>query len=109
MAGNVQRGTGFLLTMRRWAYMKSGFNKYGLKIHDVMTPTPEVEEAIRRLPDHIKDERNYRIIRAAQLSLMKNVLPKEEWRTYDEDDYYLNPYLEEVKREKAERLEWAKK
>jgi len=108
MSGTAKAG-GFMLTLRRWAYYKAGFNKYGLKIHDILHETPEVEEAIRRLPDSIKDERNYRIIRALQLSMMKNVLPKEEWTTYDQDDYYLDKYLDEVKRESQERLEWAKK
>lgn len=97
------------MTLRRWAYQKSGFCKYGLKIHDVLYESPEVTEAIRRLPEYLKDERNYRTVRALQLSMMKNILPKEEWTSYDTDDYYLDPYLDEVMREKQERLEWAKK
>jgi len=98
-----------LLALRRWAYNKAGFNKYGLKVHDCLYESPEVVEAIRRLPEPVQDERNFRIIRALQLSMMKSVLPKEEWPTYDSDDYYLDPYLEEVKREMAERREWAEK
>merc|ERR1712137_317626 len=37
-------------TMRRVAYNASGFNKYGLMHDDVLYETPDVEEALRRLP-----------------------------------------------------------
>jgi ubiquinol-cytochrome c reductase subunit 7 len=98
--------------LRRWMFNLSGFNQYGLYKNDVMLETPEVEEAIRRLPSHLQDERAFRIQRAVQCSVMKTVLPKDQWPTWDEDmekGRYLEPLLEEVQREKAEQSEWAKR
>jgi hypothetical protein len=40
--------------LRRWMFNLSGFNQYGLYKNDVMLETPEVEEAIRRLPSHLQ-------------------------------------------------------
>jgi ubiquinol-cytochrome c reductase subunit 7 len=45
---------------------------------------PDVKEALRRLPAHLIDERNFRINRAIQLSLQKIILPKEEWVKFEE-------------------------
>ena len=59
-----------------------------------------------------QDERNYRIARAAQLSVMKTVLPKDQWPTFEEDvekGRYLLPYIEEVIKEKAEIEDWNKR
>lgn len=72
-------------------------------LNDVYESTPEVEEAIRRLPPPVFDARNKRIAIAFQLSLNKTYLPKEQWTKYEEDIKYLEPYLEEVKREQAEQ------
>jgi ubiquinol-cytochrome c reductase subunit 7 len=69
---------------------------------------PDVSEALRRLPEHLKDERNFRIVRAMQLSMTKSVLPKEEWTKFEEDNKYLKPYLEEVVREREEKEDWIK-
>lgn len=69
---------------------------------------PDVKEAIRRLPRKLYDERNYRLIRAMQLSMTKTVLPKEEWTKYEEDVKYLEPYLDEVIREREEKEDWNK-
>jgi len=70
----------------------------------------EVKEAIRRLPDHIVDERNWRMFRALHYCMLKRVLPKEEWTKADDpDNWYLRDYLAEVEKEIAERKEWAKK
>lgn len=64
---------------------------------------PEVEEAIKRLPADVFDARAKRCVRATYLCLNKTYLPKEEWTKYEEDVKYLEPYLEEVKREWAEK------
>jgi ubiquinol-cytochrome c reductase subunit 7 len=45
---------------------------------------PDVKEALRRLPAHLVDERNFRIMRAMQLSIQKTILPKEEWVKFEE-------------------------
>lgn len=51
---------------------------------DVLYETPDVEEAIRRLPAKVIDDRNFRILRAIQLSGQKKILPKAEWTKYEE-------------------------
>ncbi|KAF5274415.1 hypothetical protein FQA39_LY07295 [Lamprigera yunnana] len=82
---------------------------YGLMRDDVMDEENEiVTEALRRLPTHLVDERNYRIIRAAQLSLQHIYLPKEQWMTLDKDVLYLSPYVDQVIAEQKERDEWNK-
>jgi len=95
--------------LKQWLWNLHSFRKYGLKYHDVFYETPEVQEALRRLPQKIVDERNFRIIRAIQCSIEKKYLPQGEWMTFDQDDYYLKPYLEEVQRENKEKEEWRKK
>lgn len=65
--------------------------------------TPEVREAVHRLPAEVYDARRARIDRAFTLSSNKAILPKHMWTKYEEDVKYLEPYLEEVKREFAEK------
>jgi len=50
---------------------------------DTMRDTPELKEALRRVPKDVMNERNYRITRAFYLNMRKEILPKEEWTTYD--------------------------
>lgn len=78
----------------------------GLHRDDCLYETAEVKEAIRRLPEEVKDARNYRIIRALHLSMTKTILPKEQWTKYEEDTKYLEPYLQEVEAEFAEKAKW---
>ncbi|XP_050389301.1 cytochrome b-c1 complex subunit 7 [Patella vulgata] len=92
--------------LQRWAYHKSNFGKLGLMIDDCLYETPEVKEAVSRLPADLYNQRVYRISRALNLSMRKDILPKEEQHTVDDDVRYLKPYLDEVKKEKAEKLEW---
>lgn len=80
----------------------------GLLRDDCLHETDDVKEALRRLPQHVVDERNFRIVRALQLSLTKNILPKEEWTKYEEDKLYLSPIVEIVKKERLERENWEK-
>jgi ubiquinol-cytochrome c reductase subunit 7 len=47
-----------------------------------------------------------------QLSIMKQILPKEEWVQWEDDitkGRYLQPYLDEVIAERTEKETWAKK
>lgn len=74
--------------------------------HDLLHETPDVAEALRRLPKQLQDERNFRILRAMQLDGQKKILPKEEWTKLEEDVLYLKPYLDEVYKEKKERADW---
>ena len=41
--------------------------------------------------------------------MMHQILPKDPWTKYEEDKFYLEPYLKEVIRERKEREEWGKK
>jgi len=50
---------------------------------DTLRDTPEVKEAVRRLPKQVAEERQYRITRALYLSMRKEILPKDEWTSYD--------------------------
>ncbi|XP_063979116.1 cytochrome b-c1 complex subunit 7-like [Diachasmimorpha longicaudata] len=93
---------------KKWAYNLSRFNQYGLRHEDCIWESPEVKEALRRLPADILDERNFRIVRAMQLCCNKVVLPQEQWTKFEEDIPYLRPYLEEVKREIQEKKDWDK-
>lgn len=98
--------------IRKYMYNLSGWNQYGLYKDDLMVENEVVQEAIRRLPPNLQDERAFRIQRATQLSLMKTVLPKDQWPTFEEDvekGRYLQPYLTEVKRERAEQAFWDKR
>lgn len=49
-----------------------------------MEEEAEVAEAIRRLPQGEKDLRLWRLKRALDLSMKKNILPKEQWTTEEE-------------------------
>ncbi|THK33263.1 cytochrome b-c1 complex subunit 7 [Diachasma alloeum] len=93
---------------KQWAYNLSRFNQYGLRHDDCLYETPEVKEALRRLPAHLVDERTFRIVRAMQLSCNKVVLPKEQWTKFEEDTHYLRPYLDEVLKEIKEKKDWDK-
>lgn len=80
----------------------------GLHRDDVLYENDDVKEAVRRLPRQLYDERNYRIMRALHLSMTKTILPKEQWTKYEDDVKYLEPYLNEVIKEREEREEWNK-
>lgn len=48
----------------------------------------DVAEALRRLPQEIIDQRNFRLVRAQQLSACHRILPKEQWTKYEEVSKY---------------------
>ncbi|KAH8246826.1 hypothetical protein KR032_000852 [Drosophila birchii] len=104
----ARKGPVVLSKLGRWAYNLSGFNKYGLYRDDCLYENEDVQEAVRRLPQDLYDERNYRIMRALHLSMTKTILPKDEWTKYEEDVKYLEPYLNEVIKERLEREHWSK-
>jgi len=94
---------------KRWAFNAAGFNQFGLYHDDALHESPEVKEALSRLPQDLLDGRAFRIQRALHCSMLKTVLPKDQWPTYEEDrekGRYLQPYLKEVQAEKAEKEAW---
>ncbi|XP_037651150.1 cytochrome b-c1 complex subunit 7 [Sebastes umbrosus] len=110
MAARAPVATGRLLVgFRKWYYNLCGFNKIGLMRDDTILEDSDVKEALRRLPEHQYNDRMFRVKRALDLSMKQQILPKEQWTKYEEDDHYLTPYLEEVIRERKEKEEWMKK
>jgi ubiquinol-cytochrome c reductase subunit 7 len=68
-------------------YRKMGKNSFisGLVFDDLVPEEgPVVKEAIRRLPPKAYYDRLYRFRRALNLSMKKDVLPKEEWTKAEE-------------------------
>merc|ERR1712026_572542 len=99
------------VALKRWAFNASGFNQFGLYHDDCLYENEDMKEALKRVPGHLLDERAFRIQRAVQCSVQKTVLPADQWPTYDEDrekGRYLQPYLEEVIRERTEKENWDK-
>ncbi|XP_075069935.1 cytochrome b-c1 complex subunit 7 [Mixophyes fleayi] len=99
----------FMESLCKWYYNLAGFNKLGLMRDDTLYENEEVQEAIRRLPPKVYDDRIFRIKRALDLDMKKSILPKEQWTEYEQDVHYLEPYLKEVVRERKEQAEWQKK
>ncbi|NXT72581.1 QCR7 protein, partial [Chaetops frenatus] len=95
--------------IRKWYYNAAGFNKLGLMRDDTLHEDDDVKEALKRLPEHLYNERVFRIKRALDLSLKHQILPKDQWVKYEEDHHYLEPYLKEVICERREREAWNKK
>ncbi|XP_060249264.1 cytochrome b-c1 complex subunit 7-like [Meriones unguiculatus] len=67
-----------------------------------MFETEDVKEAIRRLPEDLYNDRMFHIKRALDLTMRHQILPKEQWTKYEEDKFYLEPYLKQAIREKRE-------
>ncbi|KOC65490.1 Cytochrome b-c1 complex subunit 7 [Habropoda laboriosa] len=91
---------------QKWAYNFAGFNQYGLYRDDLLHETEDVKEALKRVPPHIIEERDFRLVRAMQLDLQKKVLPKEQWTKLEEDIHYLLPHVQDVIRERKEKEAW---
>ncbi|KAK9356107.1 cytochrome b-c1 complex subunit 7 [Lipomyces doorenjongii] len=82
----------------------NGYRKMGLRYDDLIAEeNPIVQKAINRLPPKEYYDRVFRIRRAHQLSLMHQLLPKEEYLKPEEDVRYLTPYILEVEAEMKER------
>ncbi|KAK2830381.1 hypothetical protein Q5P01_018312 [Channa striata] len=110
MASRAPAQTGrVLLGFRKWYYNLCGFNKLGLMRDDTIYENSDVKEALKRLPENVYNDRMFRIKRALDLSLRQQILPKDQWTKYEQDDQYLTPYLDEVIRERKEKEEWMKK
>ncbi|CAO3657617.1 unnamed protein product [Mucor hiemalis] len=85
----------------------AGYRQIGLRYDDLLAEESEVvQEALRRLEianPRAAYDRAYRIRVAQQCSLSHELLPKTKWVTPTEDIRYLQPYIDEVTAEVAER------
>ena len=45
---------------------------------------PLVQEAIRRMPEVLQNERHFRIAKALNLSSTRSILPESEWTQWEE-------------------------
>ncbi|CAB3404841.1 unnamed protein product [Caenorhabditis bovis] len=96
--------------MRKFAWNNLwGGREYGLLFHDTyFEPAPEVTEALKRLnlkEPHLFDQRKVRLSRAHTLALHGEKLPKAEWTKWEDETWYLKPYLDEIEAEKKARAE----
>ncbi|XP_019406372.1 PREDICTED: cytochrome b-c1 complex subunit 7 isoform X1 [Crocodylus porosus] len=109
MAARAPASVGRLMeSFHKWYYNLCGFNKMGLMRDDTLYEDEDVKLAVQRLPPELYHERMFRIKRAIDLSVKHRILPREQWTKYEEDQPYLQPYLEEVICERLERKAWKK-
>merc|ERR1711976_739738 len=97
--------------VKKWVFNASKFNRYGLYHDDTLNEDSVVSEALKRVPQHIIDERTYRIQVALQLYIQRSILPREEWVSFEENrekGYYLQPYIEEIEEQIKEQNAWFK-
>nr|XP_054345000.1 cytochrome b-c1 complex subunit 7-like [Pongo pygmaeus]XP_054412148.1 cytochrome b-c1 complex subunit 7-like [Pongo abelii] len=85
--------------IQKWYYNAAGFNKLGLMRDDTTYENEDVKEAIRRLSENLYNDRMFHMKRALDLSMKHQILPKEQRTKYEEENFYLEPYLKEVIRE----------
>ncbi|KAF4470157.1 hypothetical protein FALBO_2956 [Fusarium albosuccineum] len=89
-----------------WYMNASGYRQMGLRYDDLLEEENDVaQKALKRLSNRESYERIYRIRRAVQCSYQHKLLPKEQWTTTASDVRYLQPLIEEVAAEKAEKAE----
>ncbi|CAI6097802.1 hypothetical protein V2G26_009169 [Clonostachys chloroleuca] len=87
-----------------WYVGASGYRKLGLRYDDLMEEEREsVQIALKRLSSKESYDRIYRIRRAVQCSYQHKLLPKSEWTKPEEDVSYLQPIIEQVEAEIAEK------
>jgi len=72
--------------------------KYGLKFDDTLDEAtePNVKRAVELLSPELRLARQRRILRAVDLSLKKEHLPKELQENYDPFDHYLWPIVNKL-------------
>uniref|UniRef100_A0A0R3RXI7 Cytochrome b-c1 complex subunit 7 n=1 Tax=Elaeophora elaphi TaxID=1147741 RepID=A0A0R3RXI7_9BILA len=78
-----------------------------LLFHDqYFEPAAEVKEALRRLnlkEPWLFDERKIRLYHAHSMKSHGEQLPKEKWTKWEDETWYLKPYLDEIEEEKKTR------
>ncbi|KAK0551260.1 Cytochrome b-c1 complex subunit 7 [Tilletia horrida] len=85
----------------------TGHRQHGLKYDDLIIEEDEtVQKAIGRLSERESYDRAFRLKRAIHLSVLHRELPKDQWLKPSEDERYLTPAIEELRKEEAEREAW---
>jgi len=85
-------------------YVKAmGHRQYGLKVEDLIMETPDVQDALMRLPKEVLSDRDDRIKLAHVLNSARKILPEDKWLKPEEDKAYLAPYIEMVVNERFMR------
>lgn len=79
------------------------YRRYGLRFEDLLVETPDVREALFRLPKDVLAARDDRIKRALVLSAAGDELPQEQWTREEDDLPYLAPYLAMSVQERRDR------
>ncbi|CAI2175409.1 7975_t:CDS:2 [Funneliformis geosporum] len=93
-----------LKPVANWYTNIAGYRQLGLRYDDVIAEeSTTVQEALRRVPREEYDQRTLRLRNAFQLSLRNEILPRDKWIKPVEDIRYLEPYVEQVAFEEAER------
>jgi len=93
-------------------YYEVGLYHDDILFEDLLDKHDMVAEGVRRLPPDLQDERSFRICRAMNLSANKQILPKEDQPSFEEDNKrgrYLQPYLALIRSERAEQDAWKAK
>merc|ERR1712138_278056 len=82
-----------------YANMLGGqLRKYGLRVEDIYTETPEIMEAVKRLSPQEKEERSMRLRRAVDLSFKRTYLPADMQASHEPFKMYLHPNIVQVEK-----------
>ncbi|KAK2873385.1 Cytochrome b-c1 complex subunit 7 [Arthroderma sp. PD_2] len=89
-----------------WYVGAAGYRKLGLRFDDLIPEENDtVQLALKRLPPKEAYDRIYRIRRAVQCSVEHQLLAEKDHTKPEEDIRYLQPLIDAIQREKAERAE----
>lgn len=77
---------------------------HGLLYEDCLIETEEVKLALKRLPKDLMTAREQRLKRAMMLSSQQKELPSDIVAQLNPFESYLQPYIDQVEKEKAELL-----
>nr|XP_035975810.1 cytochrome b-c1 complex subunit 7-like [Halichoerus grypus] len=66
---------------------------------DTVYENDDVKEAIR-LPENLYTHRVFHTERALDLTRRQQILRNEQWTKYEQDQFYLEPHLNEVARQR---------
>ncbi|KAH6891443.1 cytochrome b-c1 complex subunit 7 [Thelonectria olida] len=96
----------FFKPVASWYTNAAGYRQLGLRYDDLLEEENDTaQKALKRLSAKESYERIYRIRRAVQCSYQHKLLPKEQWVTQQSDARYLQPVIDEVNAEAAEKEE----